>query len=77
MWLNYITEFFYATQNFTMGCLILFMCYYLAKMETIIFQEQTPHSSDKDGSVKSKSDDKENSMIEQNNSYEQLVFIDD
>ena len=53
------------------------MCYYLAKMETIIFQEQTSQSLDKDGSVKSKSDDKENSMIEQNNSYEQLVFIDD
>jgi hypothetical protein len=51
VWLNYFTEFFYATQNFTMGSLVLFMCYYLAKMETIIFQNQTSNSLDnKDGS---------------------------
>ena len=34
--LNYVTEFFYAAQNFTMGCLVLFMCYFLSKMESVI-----------------------------------------
>lgn len=58
--LNFFTEFFYAAQNFTMGCLVLFMCYYLAKMETIIFKEQSSKSDSRD----SEFDDKMSNMIE-------------